>query len=84
MTFDFLRYRECTNPAPSGGGLQCLLHVETNMRDVIEKEGRLCNMGICPNKGIDGQWGMWSAIGPCSRTCGGGFQVIDSSYSIFL
>eukprot|EP00808_Paulinella_micropora_P014698 g71076.t1 len=52
--------RTCTNPAPSGGGADC-----------VGATSQTCNLGACPAN-TDGGWGNW---GTCSVSCGGGSQT---------
>lgn len=55
-----LRTRSCTNPRPQHGGLNC-----TGPYNQTDE----CFLRECP---IDGNYTMWSAFTPCSKTCGGG------------
>ena len=55
--------RTCTNPAPSHNGLACA--------GVITQQ-QSCGDALCP---INGGWSEWRSWGPCSFTCGGGFQI---------
>ena len=58
-----IRTRVCNNPNPLYGGLQC---------KGISKEAIGCKALVnCP---VDGNWGPWSGLSLCSRTCGVGFQ----------
>eukprot|EP00808_Paulinella_micropora_P006534 g17887.t1 len=52
--------RTCTNPAPSGGGANC-----------VGATSQTCNLGACPAN-TDGGWGDWET---CSVSCGGGTQT---------
>ncbi|KAL3880318.1 hypothetical protein ACJMK2_032566 [Sinanodonta woodiana] len=52
------RRRQCNRPLPEFGGVQCI-------GDMIEESQ--CDTKVpCP---IDGGWGSWSDITPCSVTC---------------
>ena len=56
------RYRECSNPVPMYGGLQC---------PGKDFEQKFCDTGInCP---VHGGWGAWGKYIACSATCGVGF-----------
>ncbi|KAI6654174.1 Coadhesin [Oopsacas minuta] len=52
------RNRECNNPAPSHGGVDCV-----GMNTSVQS----CNERNCP---INGGWGTWGAWGSCSSICG--------------
>ncbi|KAL9959837.1 hypothetical protein ACROYT_G033195 [Oculina patagonica] len=56
------RTRKCDNPAPSGGGANCV----GNPSETIN-----CFARHCP---IDGGWTQWSQWSGCSLTCGGGMR----------
>ncbi|XP_052280866.1 SCO-spondin-like [Dreissena polymorpha] len=58
------RHRECSNPKPMYGGMQC---------DGMILEISECDSGIhCP---IHGGWTSWYAPTPCSASCGLGTQT---------
>ncbi|XP_052704188.1 uncharacterized protein LOC128180261 [Crassostrea angulata] len=57
------RSRSCNNPAPTGGGSDC---VGSSTSTTI------CTMVACP---IDGNWATWGSYGGCTVTCGGGSQT---------
>ncbi|KAB5536845.1 hypothetical protein PHYPO_G00112000 [Pangasianodon hypophthalmus] len=43
-------------------------------------QGKHCKHGVCITKEhdlgpVDGEWGVWSPFGSCSRTCGGGIKI---------
>jgi hypothetical protein len=57
------RTRECNNPSPSNGGLECF-------GDSFE-EVECMRMKFCP---IHGGWSEWSAWSSCSKTCGNGLR----------
>ena len=43
------RYRECNNPSPVGGGLDCLVE-STEERSKLDMENRTCNTNVCDRK----------------------------------
>ncbi|XP_065656244.1 SCO-spondin-like [Hydra vulgaris] len=59
------RFRTCTNPAPSGGGKDCI-------GDLIQTT--YCNMQICKKK-VNGGFSMWTDFSVCTKTCAGGVQT---------
>lgn len=54
------RKRTCTNPAPSGGGKECV--------------GEATETKSCPIIAVDGGWGEWGEWSSCDKDCGGGKQ----------
>ncbi|XP_062426817.1 LOW QUALITY PROTEIN: SCO-spondin-like [Rhea pennata] len=59
-----LRSRECSNPAPQGGGRGC--------------RGQSLQQRACVAEDACAEeepWGEWSPWGPCSASCGGGEQL---------
>jgi len=64
------RVRECNNPAPAKGGLECLLINGT--RAIKETKLEDCRNETLPQCSVDGNWGPWSWTRECSEPCGGG------------
>ncbi|CAF5114330.1 unnamed protein product, partial [Rotaria sp. Silwood1] len=62
------RYRNCSNPIPSDGGLSCI-------GSSVEIDGTCGNStcGSTPAVGI-GTWGNWNAWSECAATCGSGIR----------
>ncbi|XP_068696389.1 coadhesin-like [Montipora foliosa] len=56
------KYRKCKNPAPKHGGKQC---------SGDQTASRVCNTHPCA---VNGHWSSWTALGPCSKSCGRGMQ----------
>eukprot|EP00105_Crassostrea_gigas_P023961 XP_011444035.1 PREDICTED: SCO-spondin isoform X3 [Crassostrea gigas] len=56
------RSRSCNNPAPAGGGSNCV---------GSSTSSATCTLSACP---IDGNWASWGSYGACSVTCAGGKQ----------
>ncbi|KAJ0065491.1 hypothetical protein NL108_012446 [Boleophthalmus pectinirostris] len=54
------RTRLCASPAPLHGGRQC---------EGSDVQIDFCNNDPCP---VNGNWGLWSSWGSCSRSCNGG------------
>lgn len=54
------RRRTCSNPAPSGGGIECF---------GSDTATKVCSLRSCP---VNGNWAAWSSWGICSASCGGG------------
>ncbi|XP_053404882.1 A disintegrin and metalloproteinase with thrombospondin motifs adt-1-like [Mercenaria mercenaria] len=63
------RARNCSEPAPSGGGHFC---------EGQSLETQDCTEGPCP---VHGSWAGWTPWGSCSATCGIGLQRRDRSCS---
>lgn len=61
--------RDCDSPAPSNGGLECLL---TDQVTRGLAESRDCNTQACTSDPVNGGWTVW---GDCSVTCGGGTRT---------
>ncbi|XP_028394319.1 uncharacterized protein LOC114518504 isoform X2 [Dendronephthya gigantea] len=59
------RFRNCSDPIPMHGGKGC-------ERIGAAFEIKSCSDSYCP---VDGGYSMWSEFGPCSRTCGTGYQT---------
>ncbi|XP_066440797.1 SCO-spondin-like [Eleutherodactylus coqui] len=57
------RYRFCTEPSPSGGGLPC---------EGPDREEQPCSLEPCPEIG---NWNMWSKWTECTKTCGEGVRL---------
>uniref|UniRef100_A0A7M5XD32 SUEL-type lectin domain-containing protein n=1 Tax=Clytia hemisphaerica TaxID=252671 RepID=A0A7M5XD32_9CNID len=55
------RSRICNKP--KCGGKSC---------QGFSTESQQCNVQDCP---VDGKWGNWTSYGPCTKSCGGGFQI---------
>ena len=88
------RQRLCNNPAPSGGGSDCV---------GSSNDQQTCNTANCPGKiseafykaydldilifasfkcwsiAVNGGWGSWSSWSSCSVTCGGGQRTRQRS-----
>jgi len=61
------RYRNCTDPAPLYGGIDC----DTSTMGNTSTE--TCNTDInCP---VHGDWEEWTAYSSCNATCGDGKKV---------
>ncbi|XP_041355628.1 SCO-spondin-like isoform X3 [Gigantopelta aegis] len=55
--------RSCTNPAPSGGGQQCM----GSTSNTITED---CTGGNCNGANVNGQWSSWiRQVGPCQSNC---------------
>ncbi|XP_067677776.1 A disintegrin and metalloproteinase with thrombospondin motifs adt-1-like [Haliotis asinina] len=67
------RQRECTHPAPSGGGEFC--QGDATLIDELN-----CNTDECP---VDGGWTNWTvtSVGRCTKSCGGGRRKVVSERS---
>ncbi|XP_060551443.1 coadhesin-like [Ruditapes philippinarum] len=63
------RSRTCTEPSPSGGGLDCVGNLHNT---------KSCELSPCP---VHGGWSGWASWGSCSVTCGIGMQRRDRSCS---
>ncbi|XP_072010680.1 SCO-spondin-like isoform X3 [Engystomops pustulosus] len=57
------RYRFCTEPSPSGGGLPC---------EGPDREEQPCSLEPCPETG---EWSTWSNWTECTKTCGEGVRL---------
>uniref|UniRef100_A0A8C5FZS0 Complement factor properdin n=1 Tax=Gouania willdenowi TaxID=441366 RepID=A0A8C5FZS0_GOUWI len=60
--------RSCSRPAPSTDTLP-----PGNACDGPSRKEKACSE--LPNCPVDGKWGLWSPLGPCSVTCGAGLQL---------
>ncbi|XP_060554416.1 thrombospondin-1-like [Ruditapes philippinarum] len=63
------RFRICSDPAPAGGGLDCVGKAS---------DTKICKNDACP---VHGGWSQWTTWGSCSVTCGVGMQRRDRSCS---
>ncbi|XP_076099012.1 SCO-spondin-like isoform X4 [Mytilus galloprovincialis] len=63
------RYRNCSNPEPQFGGIDCIGNGTENYS---------CNTHYCP---VDGSWAEWSEWDNCTDSCGGGLQFRNRTCS---
>ncbi|XP_068693813.1 SCO-spondin-like isoform X2 [Montipora foliosa] len=56
------RYRSCSNPPPSNGGISCI---------GSSRQSTSCTIKPCP---VNGGWSSWSKWNSCSMPCGTGSQ----------
>ncbi|XP_068740832.1 A disintegrin and metalloproteinase with thrombospondin motifs adt-1-like isoform X4 [Montipora capricornis] len=63
------RYRSCSNPPPSNGGISCI---------GSSRQSTSCTIKPCP---VDGDWSSWSTWTTCSRSCDSGIEVRTRSCS---
>uniref|UniRef100_A0ABM0M4D4 Hemicentin-1-like n=1 Tax=Saccoglossus kowalevskii TaxID=10224 RepID=A0ABM0M4D4_SACKO len=63
------RTRQCNNPAPKDGGLQCL---------GSDVQSQMCKIQTCS---VDGKWGTWNSWQMCSKSCGTGKQTRERTCS---
>ncbi|CAG2227544.1 Hemicentin-1 [Mytilus edulis] len=71
-----VRTRNCSDPGPQWGGLQCILyksHPQYGGQDCqgSDSDSQTCTLSMCP---IDGNYTDWSAWSVCTVSCGGGTQ----------
>ncbi|XP_052105775.1 SCO-spondin-like [Mytilus californianus] len=64
-----LRYRNCSNPEPQFGGIDCV----GNKTEIDS-----CNDQYCP---VDGSWAEWAEWNNCTYSCGGGLQFRNRTCS---
>ncbi|XP_068458060.1 properdin-like [Clinocottus analis] len=62
------RGRSCSSPAPS-------IHTEPHGNGCPGDEIQTQNCSELPTCPVDGSWGAWSSLGPCSASCGEGLQL---------
>nr|XP_034327535.1 uncharacterized protein LOC105323126 [Crassostrea gigas] len=63
------RSRSCNNPAPYGGGSDCVGSASSSTN---------CTLSPCP---IDGGWTVWTSWDSCTVTCAGGTKTRSRSCS---